>query len=45
MTRAVTEVESFEINGVNMPNCAYLRTLPVIPKGLAKNGKSEREGG
>ena len=28
-----------------MPNCGYLRTLPVIPKGLAKNGKSEPEGG
>ena len=45
MTRVVTEVESFEINGIYTPNCAYLRTLLVIPKGLAKNGKSEREGG
>ena len=37
MTPAVTVVET--------PNCAYLQTLPVIPKGLVKNGKSEREGG
>ena len=28
-----------------MPNCTYLRTLPVIPKGLVKNGKSEWEVG